>query len=134
VVAVPAVVPVIATVRAAVLVAVSGVVAVTMPALEDGDGALSSFGSFERPMPRATPDAAGDDDDRHELGQPRNISFILASRGVTLLARYRPVPANTIEHRLFSFISRNWRGRSLISYEVIVNVIAATTTSTGLKV
>jgi len=39
-----------------------------------------------------------------------------------------------IEHRLFSFISRNWRGRSLISYEVIINLIAATTTSTGLKV
>jgi len=41
---------------------------------------------------------------------------------------------NTIEHRLFSYISRNWRGRSLISYEVIINLIAATTTTTGLKV
>ncbi|MBA3659578.1 MAG: hypothetical protein H0W67_08275 [Gemmatimonadales bacterium] len=39
-----------------------------------------------------------------------------------------------IEHRLFSYISRNWRGRSLVSYEVIINLIAATTTSTGLKV
>ena len=34
---------------------------------------------------------------------------------------------NKIEHRLFSFISRNWRGQSLISYEVIINLIAATT-------
>ena len=41
---------------------------------------------------------------------------------------------NKIEHRLFSYISRNWRGRSLISYRVIINLIAATTTSTGLKV
>ena len=41
---------------------------------------------------------------------------------------------NKIEHRLFSFISLNWRGQPLISHEVIVNLIAATTTSTGLKV
>ena len=41
---------------------------------------------------------------------------------------------NKVEHRLFSFISRNWRGQSLISYEVIINLIAATTTSTGLEV
>lgn len=41
---------------------------------------------------------------------------------------------NKIEHRLFSFISMNWRGRPLISHEVIVNLIAATTTSTGLRV
>lgn len=41
---------------------------------------------------------------------------------------------NKIEHRLFSFISQNWRGKPLISHEVIVNLIAATTTATGLKV
>lgn len=41
---------------------------------------------------------------------------------------------NKIEHRLFSFISQNWRGKPLISHEVIVNLIAATTTTTGLKV
>jgi len=41
---------------------------------------------------------------------------------------------NKIEHRLFSFISQNWRGRPLVSHEVIVNLIAATTTETGLKV
>ena len=39
-----------------------------------------------------------------------------------------------IEHRLFSFISKNWRGESLVSYEVIINLIAATKTSTGLQV
>ncbi len=41
---------------------------------------------------------------------------------------------NKIEHRLFSFISTNWRGKPLVSHKVIINLIAATTTSTGLKV
>jgi hypothetical protein len=41
---------------------------------------------------------------------------------------------NKIEHRLFSFISQNWRGKPLVSHEAIVNLIAATTTKTGLKV
>ena len=41
---------------------------------------------------------------------------------------------NKIEHRLFAYISQNWRGKPLISHEVIVNLIAATTTKTGLKV
>jgi len=41
---------------------------------------------------------------------------------------------NKIEHRLFSFISINWNGRPLTSYEVIVNLIASTRTKTGLKV
>jgi hypothetical protein len=41
---------------------------------------------------------------------------------------------NKIEHRLFSFISQNWRGRPLVSYAVILSLIAATTTATGLTV
>ena len=41
---------------------------------------------------------------------------------------------NKIEHRLFSFISQNWRGRPLISHRVIVKLIAGTRTATGLKV
>jgi transposase len=41
---------------------------------------------------------------------------------------------NKIEHRLFSFISRNWRARPLVSLEVIVNLIGATTNRTGLEV
>ena len=41
---------------------------------------------------------------------------------------------NKIEHRLFSFITKNWRGKPLVSLEVIVNLIAATTTKKGLKV
>jgi transposase len=41
---------------------------------------------------------------------------------------------NKIEHRLFSYISQNWRGKPLVSHEVIVNLIAATTTKAGLRV
>jgi hypothetical protein len=41
---------------------------------------------------------------------------------------------NKVEHRLFSFISQNWRGEPLTDYETVVNLIAQTTTTTGLKV
>ena len=41
---------------------------------------------------------------------------------------------NKIEHRMFSYVSLNWRGRPLESLQVIIDLIAATTTSTGLKV
>ncbi len=41
---------------------------------------------------------------------------------------------NKIEHRLFSFISQNWRGRPLLTHATIVQLIASTRTSTGLKV
>ncbi len=41
---------------------------------------------------------------------------------------------NKIKHRLFSAISLNWRGRPLVSHEVIINLIQSTTTRTGLKV
>ena len=41
---------------------------------------------------------------------------------------------NKVEHRLFSFISMNWRGKPLSSYQVVINLIAATTTTSGLTV
>jgi len=41
---------------------------------------------------------------------------------------------NKVEHRLFSFISKNWRGQPLVSYEVVISLIAATKTRTGLEV
>ena len=41
---------------------------------------------------------------------------------------------NKIEHRLFSFISMNWRGQPLVSYETVVNLIGGTRTRSGLKV
>jgi hypothetical protein len=41
---------------------------------------------------------------------------------------------NKVEHRLFSFISMNWRGQPLVSFETVVNLISATTTKSGLRV
>ena len=57
--------------------------------------------------------------------------------GLRIAVRHLPPGTsqwNKIEHRLFSFISQNWRGKPLISHEVIVNLIAATTTAAGLTV
>jgi len=41
---------------------------------------------------------------------------------------------NKIEHRMFSHITQNWRGKPLVSHEVIIQLIAHTTTAAGLKV
>jgi hypothetical protein len=41
---------------------------------------------------------------------------------------------NKIEHRLFSFISINWRGKPLLTYQTIINLISATKTKTGLTI
>jgi DDE family transposase len=41
---------------------------------------------------------------------------------------------NRIEHRLFSFITMNWRGKPLVSVETIINLISATTNRNGLEV
>jgi hypothetical protein len=41
---------------------------------------------------------------------------------------------NKIEHRMFAFITQNWRGKPLVSHQVIVRLIGATTTNTGLKI
>jgi DDE family transposase len=41
---------------------------------------------------------------------------------------------NKVEHRLFAFISQNWRGKPLVSYAVILSLMAATSTTTGLTV
>jgi hypothetical protein len=57
--------------------------------------------------------------------------------GLTLKISHFPAGTskwNKIEHRLFSFISKNWRGKPLISLAVIVNLIGATTTEAGLTV
>ena len=57
--------------------------------------------------------------------------------GLKIFVRHYPPGTskwNKIEHRLFSFISKNWRGKPLESYEIIVNLIGNTTTKTGLKV
>lgn len=41
---------------------------------------------------------------------------------------------NKIEHKMFSFISINWKGEPLISYETVINLISTTTTQSGLKI
>jgi len=43
-------------------------------------------------------------------------------------------PCATRQHRLFAFITRNWRGKPLVSHQVIMRLIGAATTETGLKV
>ena len=62
----------------------------------------------------------------------------LADRlGVPITVCHYPPGAskwNKIEHRMFSFISLNWRGQPLVSYETIINLISRTTTRTGLKI
>ena len=65
------------------------------------------------------------------------LAALAASTGLRITVCHLPPGTskwNKIEHRLFSHISMNWRGRPLTSHEVIVNTIAATTTSTGLTV
>src|SRR6266446_3872840 len=59
-------------------------------------------------------------------------SIIVIECESTTAARHQQV--EQIEHRLFSFISQNWRAQPLVSYRVIVELISATTTKTGLTV
>src|ERR1700688_3071183 len=57
--------------------------------------------------------------------------------GLTLIIRHLPPGTskwNRIEHRLFSFITGNWRGQPLLTHQVIIELIAATRTETGLTV
>ncbi len=65
------------------------------------------------------------------------IAALAAETGLDITVCHFPPGTskwNKIEHRLFSHITMNWRGRPLTSHEVIVNTIAATTTRTGLTV
>ena len=65
------------------------------------------------------------------------LSRLAAEAGIDITVCHFPPGTskwNKIEHRLFSAISTNWRGRPLTSHEVIVDLIAATTTRSGLKV
>lgn len=65
------------------------------------------------------------------------LAALAAETGLQITVCHMPPGTskwNKIEHRLFSHITMNWRGRPLTSHEVIVNSIAATTTRTGLSV
>lgn len=81
-------------------------------------------------------DGGGSNGSRTRLWKTELAAFA-ANTGLTVTVCHLPPGTskwNKIEHRLFSHISMNWRGRPLTSHEVIVQSIAATTTRTGLTV
>ncbi|WP_411146301.1 ISAzo13 family transposase [Streptomyces sp. x-80] len=83
-----------------------------------------------------TADAGGSNGYRTRAWKTELAGFA-AETGLTVTVCHMPPGTskwNRIEHRLFSAITMNWRGRPLTSYEVIVQSIAATTTRTGLTV
>jgi Rhodopirellula transposase DDE domain len=94
-----------------------------------------------RAYPRAralliTADSGGSNGARTRLWK-WELQKLATETGFSICVRHLPPGTskwNKIEHRLFSFISQNWRGKPLTSLAVIVNLIAATRTRTGLRV
>ena len=83
-----------------------------------------------------TADGGGSNGSRNRLWK-RSLQALADETGLAVMVCHFPPGTskwNKIEHCLFSFISRNWRGRPLVSYEVIVSLIANTTNSGGLSV
>ena len=83
-----------------------------------------------------TADAGGSNGYRVRLWK-RELSRLAERTGLAITVCHFPPGTskwNKIEHRLWSQVSMNWRGRPLTSHEVMVELIGATTTSTGLKV
>ena len=83
-----------------------------------------------------TADAGGSNSYRYRLWKAELAAFA-AETGLTITVCHFPPGTskwNKIEHRLFSHITMNWRGRPLTSHEVVLNTIAATTTRAGLRV
>jgi len=83
-----------------------------------------------------TADGGGSNGSRVRLWKAE-IQKLATEAGLSISISHLPPGTskwNKIEHRLFSFISQNWRGKPLVSYEVIVSLIAATTTNEGLRV
>jgi hypothetical protein len=81
-------------------------------------------------------DAGGSNSYRNRLWK-RELSRLAAETGLTITVCHFPPGTskwNRIEHRLFAHISMNWRGRPLESHQVIVELIGAVTTRTGLQV
>jgi Rhodopirellula transposase DDE domain len=81
-------------------------------------------------------DSGGSNGSRLRLWKTELAGFA-AQTGLEITVLHLPPGTskwNRIEHRLFSQISMNWRGRPLESHEVIIETIAATTTTTGLTV
>src|SRR5271170_7343043 len=83
-----------------------------------------------------TADGGGSNGSRVRLWK-RELQRLSDELGIEISVHHFPPGTskwNKIEHRLFSFISMNWRAKPLVSYRVIVDLISATTTDTGLKV
>jgi hypothetical protein len=83
-----------------------------------------------------TADAGGSNSYRSRLWKVE-LGKLAAETGLQVTVCHFPPGTskwNRIEHRLFSQISMNWRGRPLVSHEVVVDLIGATTTRTGLRV
>jgi hypothetical protein len=83
-----------------------------------------------------TADGGGSNGSRVRLWK-RELQTLADELGIEITVCHLPPGTskwNKIEHRMFSFITQNWRGRPLVSYLTIVQLIAATTTETGLKV
>ena len=83
-----------------------------------------------------TADGGGSNGPRSRLWK-RSLQTLADELDLTLSVCHFPPGTskwNKIEHRLFSFITQNWRGKPLVSRQAIVNLIAATTTRTGLVV
>jgi transposase len=83
-----------------------------------------------------TADGGGSNGSRVRLWK-RELQRLANELGIEINVHHLPPGTskwNKIEHRLFSFISMNWRAKPLVSYRVIVDLISATTTDTGLTV
>ena len=83
-----------------------------------------------------TADGGGSNGPRSRLWK-RSLQTLADELRLTLSVCHFPPGTskwNKIEHRLFSFITQNWRGQPLVSHQAIVSLIAATTTRTGLRV
>src|SRR5437588_1965999 len=83
-----------------------------------------------------TADGGGSNGSRVRLWN-RELQKLANEFGIDIVVSHLPPGTskwNKIEHRLFSFISQNWRAKPLVSYRAIVELISATTTKTGLTV
>lgn len=83
-----------------------------------------------------TADAGGSNSCRYRLWKAELADFAAETGLAVTVCHFPPGTSkwNKIEHRLFSAITMNWRGRPLTSHEIVVNTIAATRTRTGLRV
>ncbi len=83
-----------------------------------------------------TADGGGSNGSRVRLWK-RELQRLANELGIDIVVHHLPPGTskwNKIEHRLFSFISMNWRAKPLVSYRVIIDLISATTTDSGLTV